>query len=503
MTKELTADIKEKKIKHKVAVAASFVNTWGGLTNWSPDEIDKLDVEDIDKYWEVINECRFYYKRDPIASTVLNKLVEISITDLQMEQNQASDNEFRLFTRLLPKFQDFAEDCALEYLISGLVVPEIKYELINEDDVKRLGIKKKSTLELPVKMWLRDPTSIIINSPLVGGDVSYFVVLPDELVFFIRNKGMYPDGTEDKELYEEIAKEYPEFILAVSEGDNKILLENDLIVRRKVITGTVYPLPYLYSALESLKHKRNIRRMDYAIAARIIGAIQLFRLGNDEYPITEDDEDAFEDIRQQMVWRNADGKSIEKIFQLFANHTLEIEWIMPDAAALLDEKKYIEINQDIFFALGFPRILTTGETQRSQSSDPEFATISPTKTMENIQKKLIGILEDIVYNIAKRNKFKGVPDVSFSKINLNKLEDFTAAWVELYGTGNISRDTFVEAFGYDFTEEINKRKDEEDYMEELGVPSFPAVPFSPQPESPNSDPNKTTKSPKKPDKTDK
>ena len=496
--KEETADIEEKKIKH--AFSATYMNTWGGLTNWSPEDVDKLDVDDIKKFWNVVEGCRFYYKRDPIASTVVNKLVEIAITDLQLEQNKLSDNEFRLFERLLPKLQEFSESCALEYLVTGLVVPEIKYNLLTQGEVKKLGVKKKSTLELPTKMWLRDPTTIKIKSPLVGGDISYFVVLPEELVHFIQTKGNYPDGTSDKELYEEIVRDYPEFVKAVEGGNKELLLENDLIIRRKVITGTEFPIPYLYSALESLKHKRNIRRMDYAIAARIIGAIQLFRLGDKDFPITEDDEDAFEDIRQQMTWRNSGERDIEKIFQLFANHTLQIDWIMPDAKALLDEKKYAEINQDIFFALGFPRILTTGETERSQSSDSEFATISPTKTMENMQRKLITIVEDIVYNISDRNGFKDVPTVSFGRINLNKLEDFTSAWVQLYETGNLSRDTFVGAFGYDFNEEIRKRKEEEDLLEELGVPAYAPVPFSPQPETPNNIQEKPKTPPKNPDK---
>ena len=49
----------------------------------------------------------------------------------------------------------------------------------------------------------------------------------------------------------------------------------------------------MYPALEPLKHKRNIRRMDYSIASRVISAIQLIKLGNDDFPVTEDDEDAF------------------------------------------------------------------------------------------------------------------------------------------------------------------------------------------------------------------
>jgi hypothetical protein len=486
--KEQTADI----VKLNNVIAATFVDTWGGYTNWAPDDIDKLEIEDINSYHDVVDECRFFYKRDPIASTVINKLVEIGITELHYEQNDVSDNEFRVFEGLQDTIQKFIESCALEYLVTGLIVPEIEFRQLGEEKLKELGVKKRTTLSFPVKMWLRDPKTIEIKSPMVMDEPSYFVVLPEELIFFIQNKGTYADGTEDIDLYNEIKYFYPEFVKQVEAGNKKVLLENELIARRKVLAGCEFPIPYLYPALESLKHKRNLRRMDYSIASRVISAIQLFRLGNDEFPITEDDEDAFDDLKKQMLWRNSADRSVEKIFQLFANHTLQIDWVMPEASTLLDVSKYAEINQDIFFALGFPRILTTGETERTQTSNPEFAVISPTKTMENMQKKVLPIARNIIYNVATKNKFKDIPTIRFKKVNLNKLVDFIVAWNALYDSGNLSREDYLEPLGFNFEEQMKKRKKEEDLMEELGIPAFQPAPFSPQPEIPGTENKETT-----------
>jgi hypothetical protein len=37
------------------------------------------------KYHEVIKDCRYYYERDPIAGTVVNRLCEIAVTQLRTD----------------------------------------------------------------------------------------------------------------------------------------------------------------------------------------------------------------------------------------------------------------------------------------------------------------------------------------------------------------------------------------------------------------------------------
>jgi hypothetical protein len=492
---ETNAEVpKEKKLKK--AVAGSFLpNSTYKYADWTPDDVDKLEIDKLDNFKQIVKDCRFFYKRDPLASTVINKTVEIGITDIDFEQGGLSDNEFRIYLGLKDKLRTFMECCGLEYLLSGLVVPEIKYAATSKDQLFKMGIKKYSTLELPVSMWLRDPTTIKINDTFVGDKPSYFVVLPDALVFFILNNGVYPDQTKDIQKFEELQRYYPDFVALVKEGNKEIPLYNDLIIRRKYLTGTKYPVPYLYAVLESLKHKRNLRRMDYSLASRVITAIQLFKLGDKDFPVTEDDEDAFNDIKDQMTWRNSSGRDLERIYQLFANHTLQIEWIMPDVKALLDDAKYGSINTDIFFGLGFPRILTTGETERTQTSMAEFAMISPVKSMENMQAKLLMVLKDIVYQISDRNKLKDVPEVKFKKVNLYAVADFLQIMTALYDTGNISRETYDEAFGFDFIAEMDIKEDEQKLLEEKKLGEFAPQAFSPMPNTPGdkSVPNVPTK----------
>ncbi len=488
MTKEIKEEIKElkkdtSKILHKALASWSMLPNTYSSPSWSPDDVDKMEVLDLKSYQKIVKQCRFFYKKDPIAGTVLNKLIEIGITDLIFDKGKLSENEFRIFEAVKDKIQDFMEDCAMEFLISGLVVPEIKYAAVPKEKLNELKIKKYSSLTLPISMWLRDPAFIKINSSMVMDSPSYYIILPEELIFFIKNKGKYPDGNKDEKLYTELLSYYPEFVALVMAGNREVLLENDLIVRRKVLTDSPYPIPYTYNILEALKHKRNLRRMDYSIASRVIGAIMLVKLGDKDFPIVEGDEDAFKDIKDQMYWRYSGTRDLERVFQLFANHTLQIEWVFPDVTTLLDDAKYANVNQDIFFGLGFPRILTTGETDKSNTSDPELSMESPIRTMENMQKKLLPIVNNIVYNIAKYNGLDNHPDVRFRKINLVTFVDFVAALAQLYNTGNLSRESYDEIFGYAFKEEIEKREAEEKMLEEKQIPQFAPQPFSPQPET--------------------
>lgn len=466
----------------KIRLTAASFNTINPVQGnpWSTDEIDKLELNTYKTYKETVSNCRFYYKHDPLASTAINKMVEIAINDLIFYKNGLSENEIKVFKAIKPELLDFSEAMAQEFLISGLVIPEITYQVVNKETIKNYGIKKYETLIMPTSMWLRDPLEVRINE--FAGKQTYSVVVPNRMVFFILNKGKYEDGTTDRELYNKICVEYPEFVEAIRLGQREIVIHNDLIFRRKPITGNPYPVAYLESVLENLAHKRNLRRMDYSIASRVITAIQLFKLGSDDFPVTEDNMDVFDDLKQQIYWRDGTSKNIERIFQLFANHTLEIEWVYPPTEALLDDSKYTEVNRDIINGIGMPKILITGETERSASSQPEFAMASPIQTMEYIRKKILKVVNRICSEISKQNNFKTVPEAKFKPINLRAFAEFSKALRELYDTGNLSRTSYADYLGYDFVAEMDTKEADQKVLKDKKLDDFAAKPFSNQPD---------------------
>jgi hypothetical protein len=471
---------------------------------WSPSDVDRLESIDATKFAKMTEACRFFYRRDPIASTVVNKMVDIGINELIFHKNGLTDNEFRVFKAIAPSLKEFAECMALEFLISGLVFPEVIYAPLGKESLKDLGIKKYEMLTLPENMWLRDPATIIIEKNMLTDEPSYYIEVPEDIIYFIQHKGQYQSGKWDVAMYEEIKARYPAFVLAVEKGETTLKLENDNVIRRRVLADTGYPLSYIYSAIESMKHKRNLRRMDYSIASRAISAIMLVKLGDKDFPLLEKDGDKqLAQIKSQLAWRNTSDRDIERIYTLYGNHTLDISWVFPPLEALMDDAKYRDVNQDIIFALGFPRILITGETEKSSTSDPQYATMSPVKTMDNFREKILGVLRTIVKDVSLRNNFASVPIVKFAPLQLSEFAAFVAALDKLYQAGNLSRTEYDKYFGYDFVDEVEKRADENALLKSKGLEEFAPTPNSRPPVGATtpSDGAPKDKTPTKPDKT--
>lgn len=454
-----------------------------------------------------VNHSRFFYRTEPLVSTVLDKLVEIGITDLVFSKNKLSDNEFRVFEAIRPKLVDFAEDMATEYLISGLVVPEIGYARVDKDFLFQLGVKKYSSLILPDSMWVRDPTTVKIKKAVIGDQPSFFVKVPTDVISFIKSKGTYTDGTKDEKLYEILTKQFPEFVKAILAGETEFLLDNTNILRRKFTSDNPYPIPYVQSALESLHHKRKMRRMDYSIMDKVISAIMHVKIGDKDFPVSqsEEDQEYVESIATQLRMRGRNEQVLERIFQLITNHTVQIDWIFPNTEALLNVEKYNDINQEILFGLGFPRILITGEAQKSGTSDSEIATLSPVKTAEGFRRKVIEVIRDICLEISKQNGFNSVPAVSFKSMNLYKFQQFLEALRFAYESSAMSRTSIDKELGFEFSAEIDLLEEETKQLKDRGLSEFGPTPNSKNPVlAPTADGKETPQNgDKKPAKTTK
>ena len=441
-------------------------------------KVDQMTVPE--NYHKLIKTCRFFYKRDPIAATVLNKMVDCAITPLANRRLGCSDEELAVFDALTDMLQEFFRNVCLEYLLSGLVVPHYEWTRIRGSELSP-DLDSRRRVNVPDNIWFRDPASITIKkSPVIPNKRYYWVEVDAETVSFIKSGGKMKDGTKDVDTYKEMVKNYPEFVKAVKEMKGttlKIKLEDIRPILAKTLPDELYPLPYMENALESLIHKRNLRKMDYAIASRCISAIQLIKVGSDEFPCT--DENDFVDIKSQMNYRTTSGRG-DRVYQLFANHTLQIEWVFPNTEAMLNVEKYRAVEDDIIAAFGFPRTLITGETLRSNvQGGSDFAAFSPIATMETIRDRLLEWIKEFYKEVKAKNDFiKNVPWPRFTPMRLYKLTDLNEIGMALYLEGNISRKTRQELVGIDFDTELERKVQERDAFKEKGLPEAPEMPFS-------------------------
>lgn len=498
MTRKLaTAELSEQPKKNLV-FAAYLSNTreispvWNNYGGMSPD---KMRVSD--NYSDQLELCKFFVNRDTIVIGVINKQVELAFNGYKPRRNNCTDEEYEVYSAINEQVLLALKTMAREYLISGLLVPEITWKTVKGKELNLKGRPNKG-FNLPDEIWLRDPSTIELRRTPVPNKVRVFYKIPSEDVNFITSKGFYSDGTKDVELYQQLVRDYPDYVKRIRKGETAILLEDAFVLRRNPASGNIYPTPYLLPALESLQHKRNLKKMDYSIASRVISAIQKITLGNDKYPLTEDDQEVIDKLKEQMLWRGQEG-NIERVFQLFGNHTLNIEWIYPDTSALLDANKYLAVNNDILHALGMPAIITTGETTRSATSQAEFALLPPTEVLKSLRKDLMPFLDHLYEEIQEANNFTHRPVPAFPPIRLYDPAKAAQSGEKYYQNGILSGETWADLGDFDYENEQILRKANDNLQSELGLTPGPQIPFSspqinsPKESSPNSEPKNNTK----------
>lgn len=416
-------------------------------------------------YHDTLPLVRWFYENDPVAGTVVNRMAEMSITVLRNRKKtkkniqEVPEDVLAFFDALVEQLKPFFKIMALEYLLHGMAIPQYTTQRLRGDKIaEKLGRKRYTTLE---KIWVRNPDHIELKRRPTGMDRQVFYKVPQDEIVFIQNKGIRSDGTEDREAYDYLVENYPDYVKDVQKGKTKFPLDDVRPIYRKQNSYDDYPIPFLQNALKSLQHKEYLKSMDRSIAARTIEAIRHVRVGNDNFPANDDDITAIE----TMVTTNSSAG--ERIFNLFTNHTVEIEWVFPPLDALLNEAKYAEPNSDIFLGLGFPRILTVGETAKSNAADNKIASLGPKATLEDLRDAIIAWLKELYLELAEINNFDRVPEPYFAPIATTDITALIQFAIEALTAGAISKDTVAQLYGSDYETEAGQIETEI----EMGVPS--------------------------------
>lgn len=414
----------------------------------------------LGKYHDLIKTSRWFYKFDPIAGTVLNRMADMSITTIRnrkktkLNADSVDDQIQAYYDALVKELRPIIKQMALEYLLHGLVVPAYSFTRKRGDLIsEKLG---RTRYSIPDQMWLRNPDNLELKRRPTGIDRQIWLKIPKADIELVQNKGTRADGTEDKEAYRYLVENFPDYVAAIRKGQTKFLLDNARAIMRKPNSFEDYPAPFLVNALSALQHKAYLKTLDKSIASRAIEMVRHIRVGDKDFPAEDDDIDA---VRLQI---DANSSSGERVFNLYTNHTVVLEWILPPLEALLNEAKYAEPNADIFLSMGFPRILTTGETLRSNSSDSKIASLGPKATLEDLREAIIKWLTELYRELADKNNFKRFPEPYFAPIATSDYTALVQFAVDAMNAGAISKDTIAQLYGSDFETEADQITTEQD-----------------------------------------
>lgn len=416
-------------------------------------------------YHETIQIVRWFYENDPIAGTVINRMADMSVTVIRNRKKtkrnaqEVTPEVLAFYDALAEELRPFLKTVALEFLIHGMAIPQYTTVKLRGDKIaEKLGRKRYTTVE---KIWARNPEHIVLKRRPTGMDRQVFYKVPQDEIAFIQNGGTRTDGTKDVEAYQYLVENFPEYVAAIKKGQTIFPLDNVRPIYRKQNSYDEYPIPYLQNSLKALQHKEYLKNMDRSIANRAIEAIRHVKVGDKDFPADDDDITA---VEQQVTQNTSTG---ERIFNLFTNHTVSIEWVFPPLEALLDEAKYSEPNSDIFLGLGFPRILTVGETAKSNAADNKIASLGPKATLDDLREAIIEWLKKLYRELAEINGFDRIPDPYFAPIATTDVTALIQFAIEALNAGAISKDTVAQLYQSDYETEAGQIETEI----EMDVPS--------------------------------
>lgn len=429
------------------------------------------------QYHRIINMVYDFYQRGGVVSTVINRLTELTMTEIRNGQrktsNEANDYYDAVLHRNPSRMMRFLRLMGLEYFLSGMVLPRVDWvEILGKD----LSPKLKAGRKYMVPVFDLYPPKLVTVVWAGWGKKEYYLRIPSEDVKLIRDGG---SKIKEQQLrYNYWLQYYPAFIELVKNGQDTILITVDPIMRKET-TFTAYPTPFLHAALESLLFKQKLRQMDFAVASRVISAILLVTEGDKDFPLTEETRENLDALKSQLYARSGNPRLVERLFMLFSNHTTKLEWISPDVEALLDQDKYRENSVELAQALGFAEILITGESRNAQAAELSTWAIMP--QMLELQGMITEWMNTIYEEAADLNNFRNVPEPAFKPIQLQDFVKTASVFAQAFKEGNISRTTRDEQIGLDFETEQELMLDEKVLIDELNKGGkFKEMPYNVQ-----------------------
>lgn len=470
----------------KLAKASMLETTWGSTTGgfYMPGNVssinqafglspEKLTIPN--EYHALIKMCYDFYLRGGMASVVLERVAEMSITSVRNGQRKTSDEQNDYFDAILhrrpSRLDRFIKVMALEYFLTGMVIPRIEWKTVKGSD---LSPKLHKSREYIVPTFDLYPP-LLVNINWAGwGEKEFYLTIPPEDFRLLKNKNSVRRTKEQQQRLDYLSK-FAIYTDTVASGSDRIPLKDIDPILRKEISLSPYPTPYLSKVLEALVFKQQLRRMDYAVAARIINAILLVQEGDKDFPLVEGARSNLDDLKTQILARANNPLAIERLFILFSNHTTKLTWISPDVQALLDQEKYKQANEEVMEGLGFPRILIVGESKGAQAAEVSTWAIQP--QMEELRSMILEWMLTIYEQSSDLNGFRNTPSPSFTPIKLQDFIKTAAVFAQAFREGNVSRTTRDQMIGLDLTTEMELMKDEYDGMKELPK-DFPEMPYN-------------------------
>ena len=434
------------KIKHPSKMIERFLNRW---------------AFHIDLQGRVKDILRYYYKYGNVF--IYRTLGTIEDNDYnRMKRSTAKLDAFRS----IPGFNPV--DAAKK--VNPISDPH-QGERIDKADVE--SKKELGKREIPWRYTLLNPFQMELRGNKFFGKHRWVFILDHETVNGIRNKkiqdmGRFVDFLDESDInlpleFAKTSRKISEEALPEERNDPRVVdLDQTKLYTLHYMKDDHedWAEPLLWPVMADIHYKNKLREMDISVCNSVINAVTIFKLGSlkDNYIPPESHFDKFSEFLRaptqamQMVWNDA----------------ISIESSYPPVEKILGNQKYESVDQDILRGIGIPDILIGGGGKGSFSTG--FLGVRTLlerleEGRQSVERWLLKEIELVVRTLGIRK----MPTIKFGKMSLRDEQKEKQLIIQLLDRNIVSIEAVLEAFGEDFSIELERMRDEEKIRDETGL----------------------------------
>lgn len=319
----------------KNPVKDRFKNIYDGILpyDYSKDFVDVTDAIEL---------CQKAYFNIPSFRSTIDLLAEFADSEIYLEGGNSKSRAFveAWFKRI--KLHDLKAQFFREYYRSGNVfLYKLESRLKNntESIIESYGATNPKS-SIPVKYVLLNPIDIGAKGSVSFGDFQYIKILTPFEIARLKN----PKTVHEKELKSALPEDVKKQLDAsVRSTSDKLYIELDSsslsVVFAKKQDYEPLSIPMVFSVLDDINKKLELKKIDQAIARSIENVVLLVTMG------AEPDKGGINERNLKAMQEIFKNKSVGRV--LVSDYTTKAEFVIPDLRKVIGKEKYEVLNKDI------------------------------------------------------------------------------------------------------------------------------------------------------------
>jgi len=291
---------------------------------------------------DAIELCQKAYFNIPSFRSTVDLLSEFADSDIYLEGGNAKSRAFinAWFKRI--KMHDLKAQYFREYYRSGnvfLYKLESKIKNSTESIIESYGATNTRT-PIPIKYVLLNPVDIGAKGSVSFGDYEYIKILTPFEIARLKK----PKSDHEKQLRAslpaELIKKLDNTVSSTADAVYLELKASDLnVIFAKKQDYEPLSIPMVFSVLDDINKKLELKKIDQAIARSIENVVLLITMG------AEPDKGGINEKNLKAMQEIFKNQSVGRV--LVSDYTTKADFVIPDLRKVVGKEKYEVLNKDI------------------------------------------------------------------------------------------------------------------------------------------------------------